>query len=170
MAKDSQFGVGHASLFDVTSCTRLQTLQHAEYAYSRGGYDDNSPFEWSPDNVKLAVHYPSRKGLVVGCLTRQTCSEREVSQSAFSCEVQLQAVTRCAASSFSAAWKCYAGVPIHCSPDSVLGADRHGAALGPTMPVVCSMKGRLGQMASTGAHAADSCASTSGGLERPCLW
>ena len=138
VTKSSQSGVGHASLFDMPSCTRLQTLQHTEYAYSRGDYDDNSPFEWSPDKVKLAVHYTSSTTcLVVGCLTRQTCSERKVSRSAASCEVQLHPVKFCAA-----------GILLHCSPGihSVPSTAQVGIALGASTPVVCSLRGPLGPM------------------------
>lgn len=75
--RQAEGGGGLASLYDVTACTRLQTLQHAEDAYSRL---DSNYIKWSPDDMKLAIQYsPSDTRLIVGCLTRQTCSGCEVS-------------------------------------------------------------------------------------------
>lgn len=76
-AYGSEYGL--ISLFDVRSCAQLQTMQHRHRISGWNDFGDAKALAWSPDSKKLAFHQMcGGQYLVLGCLTRQFCSETKV--------------------------------------------------------------------------------------------
>ena len=76
----TNFQHGLISLYDVKSCTELQTMR-LDREFVMSANVEAKPFHWSPDSKKLAVTQSCWEGQVVlGCLARHLSTKREVRQ------------------------------------------------------------------------------------------